>query len=113
MQSRRLHEGRVNRVSLLGVLAGGVTLTASCMHVPGESSLLVATVKRDGDRCRVSVEGEQLTSGQLESMARGAKKRRAIVIYDTDTPYKCVGATVYSLQRGGVAVVDLAMWDGR
>ena len=103
----------MNKLFLLGALTGGAALLAACVQLREREPPLVVNVKRDGDGCRVTVEGERVTSDRLLEIGRGAARRRAIIVYakDDDTPYKCIGGAIYTLQRAGLATVDAAMLD--
>ena len=106
-----MHDGGVDKVFLLGLLTVGAGLLTSCVQLHERAPPLVVAVKRDGDGCRVTVNGERVTSGRLLEMGRSATRRRAIVLYVRDTPYKCIGGAVYTLQHAGLVNVDMAMWD--
>ena len=97
---------------LIGLLVGGAALLAACVRVERGGPPLVVSVKRDGDGCRVMVEGEAVTSDRLTDIGRSAKARRAIVLHDKDTPFKCIGGAVLTLQRAGLDRIHVAMWDG-
>jgi hypothetical protein len=58
------------------------------------------------------VSGERVSSDRLVEIARPQWRRRAVVIYDNGTPFKCVGATVSALQRAGLTKIDAVIWDG-
>ncbi len=98
---------------LLGaVLIGAAVLAASCIHrSPGEPPLVV-NVRRDGQGCRVSVEGDQVPSERLLEIARTSGKRRGIVVFEKDTPYRCIGGAIFTLQRAGLSPVEAVVWDG-
>lgn len=102
----------MNKPPLYGTLACCAVLLTSCMQLERGAPPLVVNVKRDGEACRVTVEGERVTSDRLLEIGRSATKRRSIVLYDKDTPYKCIGGAIFTLQRAGLTTVDAAMWDG-
>lgn len=102
-------EGVNNRVLLW--VAGGAALLASCVATRTLGPPLVVSVKREGDGCQVSVQGERVTSDRLLEIGRAAAKRPGIVVYAKDAPYKCVGGAVFTLQRAGMMSVQVAMWD--
>ena len=101
----------MNKLLLFGVLTGVAALLASCVYSRDREPPLVVSVRGYGDGCRVTVEGEQVTNDRLLDIGRGATRRTGIVVYGRGTPYKCVGGTVFTLQRAGLATIDAAMWD--
>ena len=103
----------MNKLLLFGALAGGAALLAACIHLREPELPIVVSVKRDGEGCRFTVEGQRATIDRLLLIGRGATKRRAIIVHDKDTPFKCIGWAVYTLQRAGVAKVHVALWDDR
>jgi hypothetical protein len=102
----------MRKLLLLGVVSAGADFLAACVQTRQSSPALVISAKRDGDGCRVTVEGERVTSERLLEIGRSSPRRRAIVIYDKDTPYKCIGGAVFTLQRAGLASVEAVMWGG-
>jgi hypothetical protein len=101
----------MKRLFLLGTLTGAGLLLASCIGFRERKPPLVVNVKRDGDGCYVTVGGERVTSDQLKEIARNSVSRRGIVVYDRDTPYRCIGGAIYTLQLGGLTPVDAAEWN--
>ena len=85
---------------------------SACISVQSGTPI-VLSVKAEGDGCRVTVDGARMTSDQLLTLGRGSPNRRAIVLYDKSTPYKCTGAAIVTLQRAGLVSVEAAMWDDR
>ena len=61
----------------------------------------------DGKQCGARLEGRMLDEAQLsKSAAKWARKKRQVrIVFDEDTPYRCIGATLYTLQRNGVAIL--------
>ena len=59
---------------------------------------------RDGSRfgCRAEVAGKALTEEALLAAARGWRERGARVVGTPETPYKCLGGTIFILQRAGI-----------
>ena len=106
-----MHNAGVKKLALFGVIVEAALL-ASCASLRRDEPLLVVTAQRDGDGCLILVDGERVTSDLLLEVAGKAKKRRAIVLYDKNTPYKCIGGSIFTLQRAGIAPVDAAMWAG-
>jgi hypothetical protein len=68
-------------------------------------------VKGEANGCRAMVEGKRVTSEELFGLARRDFHRRGVIVYDKSTPYECIGATIFTLQRAGLMLVEAAMWD--
>ena len=86
-------------------------MLAACVHTQSYTEPLVVSVKRDREQCRVTVNGERMTSETLLELGRRAPNRRGIVLYNKETPYQCTGAAIVTLQRAGLAYVESAMCD--
>lgn len=106
--------------NLARLLSAGLPTLAGCIQLGGGQSPLLVNVKGNADECRVTVARDiaqasnftRVSQPQLVDIARHAKSRRAIVVSDLHAPYKCIGATIITLQQAGLKV-DLAAWDGR
>jgi hypothetical protein len=96
-----------------GLLVRGTMPLTACIQVQSGAPPLVVIAGGQGEGCRVTVNGERVTGDQLLALGRRAPGRRGIVLYDKDTPYKCTGAAIITLQRAGLTSVDSAMWDDR
>lgn len=107
-----IHHARMKKLLLASALFGAAALLTSCLPLRLSGPPLVVSVTRDGEGCRVTVAGEQVTSDRLLEIGRSARSRRGIVLYDRDTPYKCIGGAIFTLQRAGLASFESAMWDG-
>ena len=59
----------------------------------------------------MTVNGKRVTSDQLIELGRRVHDRRGIVLYDKNTPYKCTGSALVTLQGAGLTFVEAAMWD--
>ncbi|WP_106639865.1 hypothetical protein [Allosphingosinicella vermicomposti] len=101
----------MNRLLLATTLAGSAALLGSCVRTAPAGVPLVVSAKRDGEGCLIIIEGERASSERLLEIGRATNKTRAIVIYFKDTPYKCLGGAIFTLQRAGIAFVDAAMAD--
>jgi len=97
-------------VVAVGIIGSGL-LFATSVGSRSYKPPLVVSVSLDGAACRVVVSGERVTSERLNELGRPASKRRAIVIYDKETPFKCVGSAIYALQRAGLTRIDAVIWD--
>ena len=91
----------------------GLTSLCGCVDVQPGTPALVVSVRTEANNCRATVDGKRVTTEELLGIARGDPRRRGIVLYDKDTPYKCVGATIITLQHAGLMFVEAAMWDDR
>lgn len=94
----------------IGLASSGVLLATHAWSHPHESPLVVS-VSPERDGCQFVISGERITSDRLVILARSARKRRGIVIYDKDTPYRCIGSAIYALQSAGLAQIDAVLWD--
>lgn len=102
----------MGKLLIFVALAAGVALLSACVQLRQASPPLVVSAKRDGDGCRIMVDGEQVTSERLLEIGRNSGRRRAIVIFPKETPYRCIGGTIFTLQRAGLAPVEAVMWEG-
>lgn len=92
-------------------LLAAVSLLGACASVGEQTSPVLVNVSNDAQGCRVRVDAERVSVERLLQVGRRSLGRKAIVVYAKDTPYKCVGMTIYTLQRAGLASVEVAMWD--
>ena len=58
----------------------------------------------DGTSCGVCVDGAQVTQEELDRRARkwAAEKRAVAIVNSQDTPYRCIGGTIFNLQAAGL-----------
>jgi hypothetical protein len=105
---------------IIAILAAAIALPG-CVQFGSNQPPLVVNVKSESESCRVTVEREpfaqpldfiRVSQAQLLDIGRQTKARRAIVIYDVNVPYKCIGAAIVTLQEAGLTV-DAAVWDSR
>lgn len=88
-------------------------ILASCTNARSFEAPLVLSVQGKPEGCRVIYERREVTGEELLAIARGyAGAKRGVVIYNVDTPYRCIGGAIYTLQRGGLASVDAVLWEG-
>lgn len=102
----------MRKLPIIGVMLGCGALLAACVSIRLNEPPLVVSVSRDGETCRIVVSGERVTSDRLFEIARPSWKRRVVVIYDRETPFKCVGGTIWTLQGAGLTKIDAVIWDG-
>lgn len=84
-----------------------VTLSVStvmgCAAQP-TSTPFVIVVRGDGAACTTTVAGREVTQDELRSIGQQASERTRIAQIKTDmaqTPYRCIGGTIYRLQGVG------------
>ena len=97
--------GKKSGIILTFVLAGCVSHSA--LEPP-----LVANVSAEGEACRVTVDGRRVSQKELLDIARSSPGRRGIIVFAVNTPYKCIGAAIITIQEAGVQSVDAAPWNG-
>jgi hypothetical protein len=76
------------------LLLGSAIATISIASRAGSQAndvYLVANVQRDGDGCRITVDGKQVTSDALLQLVGAGKYHRGIVVSRRDVTYKCIG----------------------
>lgn len=59
----------------------------------------------DTAACHIEWDGRSLTLDELLVVARSWRGRTAHIEAGIDTPYKCIGSVIYTLQRAGVRKV--------
>ena len=75
----------------------------------GSPQPYVVVVRGPPDACSVEVAGRKLTMDELLKAAQTEvrKGRRALILSDmNDTPYRCIGGVIYTLQMAGFDKVD-------
>jgi hypothetical protein len=102
------------------ILLPALTLSG-CVQLGYRDPPLIVNIRANGEECRVSAARPSSTQPpvfttvhqpELLAMAVREKARRAIVVYDLNAPYKCLGAAIITMQQAG-KMVDLAAWDSR
>ncbi|WP_294253748.1 hypothetical protein [uncultured Sphingomonas sp.] len=92
-------------------------LTLALLHLPEAGSQpYVVIVRGSGDACFAEVAGQKLTMDQLRTVAKpeARKGRKArIVSALKNTPYRCLGGVIYTLQTAGFEQVDFDQRDKR
>ncbi|MCJ8158135.1 biopolymer transporter ExbD [Sphingomonas sp. LaA6.9] len=85
-------------IALSVIVFGG----AGCAHSAQETPFDVA-VEAPASSCSVKVDGQAITMDELLAVARkGAlRSRRARIDANEDTPYRCVGGAIFTLQMAG------------
>jgi hypothetical protein len=105
--------------SVLALCTALLALGGCVQSMSGASSPIVVNVKSVADGCRVTVARDpssyplnfvRVDQAHLLQMGREAKGRRAIVAFDMNAEYKCIGAAIITMQQAGLRV-DLAPWD--
>jgi hypothetical protein len=65
---------------------------------------LLVTARRHGEACRIIAAGRRVTSDQFTHLAERWPSRRAVFRMQQDTPYRCVGGVIFTLQRFGYQI---------
>lgn len=76
---------------------------AGCATRPTSAPFVIA-VRGAGPDCTTTVAGRQVTADELRTIGRQKSKRTQIAQIETDmaqTPYRCIGGTIYRLQEVG------------
>jgi hypothetical protein len=94
-----------------GTILFGLVLS-SCVPATSGQPPLVANVTAAGQACRVTVDGQRVTQKQLLDIARRAPGRHGIIVFALNTPYKCIGAAIITMQEAGLQSVEAAPWTG-
>jgi hypothetical protein len=95
----------------LPIVLAGLALS-SCVARGSGQAPLVANVAPEGDGCRVTVDEQRVTQRQLLDIARRSPGRHGIVVFARNSPYKCIGAAIFTMQQAGLQSVDAASWNG-
>lgn len=102
----------MRRLVTFGLVAVFTVIVASTAQARLNQFPFVVNVIKTGETCRATVEGEDVTSDRLLQLGRASARRRAIIVFNRGTVYRCIGGAIYTLQRAGFAQVDIAQWDG-
>jgi hypothetical protein len=70
---------------------------------------IILHVARGADACRIDYNGRQLTDDQLLVLARSWRGRGVRIEGERNTPYKCIGGTLFTVQRAGVKDVGFSV----
>jgi hypothetical protein len=82
----------------------------SCTPEPKGAPLIVEAGA--GSECYISVDHKPVTSRKLLKIASGGSYTWAIVRMHRDAPYKCVGATIITLQQAGFTTIKTEVLPG-
>lgn len=88
------------------------TALIACVLLPACVSRppLLVDVSRDGEEgCIVRVDQRQLGSEELLEYARTRRGGKAIVRADQDSPWRCIGGAIFTLQRSGLRILDVTV----
>ena len=88
-------------VALMFVIVPGCSSTAN-------GAPFLVSVNGSAKPCALAVAGQATTTDQLLDIARRevSKGRVAKVIGYSETPYRCIGGVIYTLQRAGFTKVE-------
>lgn len=73
----------------------------------GGPQSLVVKIQQVNDACYVTLDGLNVTFDALKERAKRERHRPAVIVYDKDAPYKCIGAAIITLQEAGVMRIDV------
>lgn len=90
---------------VLSVISVGALVLSCVAARPKGQPLIVDAYEGDGG-CVIVVNGERVDSARLLAVASAWPSRQGIVRMKKDTPYRCVGGVVFTLQRAGVVKVQ-------
>lgn len=99
------------------VRGGALVAVALLIGCAARSPPLSVQVSRAGDGCSVEVGGRRFAypteiGEKLLTFVQAWPNRRAVLNLMGDTPYRCVGGTIFTLQRAGFQKIDMLV-DGR
>lgn len=80
-----------------------VSTVAGCATRPTSAPFVIA-VRGVGPDCTTTVGGRQVTADELRTIGQQESKRTQVAQIETDmaqTPYRCIGGTIYRLQEAG------------
>lgn len=82
-------------------------MVAGCSSTTQEAPFLVS-VEGPAKPCAIAVGGNAVTTDQLLDIARRevSKGKAARVMGGNETPYRCIGGVIYTLQRAGFTKVE-------
>ena len=81
-----------------------------CAHSAREAPFRVV-VRGPAATCSITVNGRVVTKEELLAIARKKVKstrRASIHVEARETPYRCIGGTIYTLQTAGFGYLDFA-----
>src|ERR1700684_4537238 len=69
---------------------------------------VIVHVVSEAGACRLELDGRPVTQDQLLGAAHSWRRRVVRVEYGMNTSYKCIGGTLFTVQRAGVKKVGIA-----
>lgn len=93
------------RTCLQFVALAGSALAAGCTKEPAPQPPIAVPVGFEGGRCVALIDGRRVSEAELQMAARAWRGREVSIRNAPDTPYKCIGAVIFGLQRAGVKSV--------
>jgi len=85
---------------------------SGCVQTSLGQPPLVANVSAVGEECRVTVDGQLVSQKQLLDISRRSAGRHGIIVFALNTPYKCIGTAIITMQEAGLQSVQAAAWNG-
>ncbi|MEN2747779.1 hypothetical protein [Sphingomonas sp. T9W2] len=95
------HSVRTFRNLLVAIMLAS---TGSGCVTRAPSTPFIITVRGAGAECATTVGGRQVTADELRTIGQQESKRTQVAQIETDmaqTPYRCIGGTIYRLQEAG------------
>ncbi len=89
---------------LLSATLAVLLVASGCVHRDAGSQIVIF-VAREAEGCAIRVNDRQVSSDELSAALRAWPNRRAILRYDADAPYRCIGGAIFLLQREHYRVV--------
>jgi hypothetical protein len=89
---------------LLSATLAVLLVPSACAHRDAGSPITIAVARGD-EGCTIRVNDRQVSSDELSVALRAWPNRRAILQYQMDTPYRCIGGAIFLLQRERYRVV--------
>ena len=90
-----------SRSSITVALLSGPAISCTA---PATNAPFDVIIRGPATSCSIEVEGREVTPGELFEIAETAAQSRRRAHIDADmeqTPYRCLGGAIYTLQRAG------------
>jgi hypothetical protein len=96
---------------LYPIAFAALTITLNGCSNASDSAPLEVVVRGPASACTIEIGGRKLTPDELLAIGRAQAKsgRQAHIVSDmANTPYRCIGGAIFTLQRAGFKDVDFA-----
>ena len=88
-------------------------LCSFCLSACGQTPPLQVDASGRGQDCSLRLNGVELSRDALRldrlQAMRANHGNKAVVDFDLETPYRCIGGVIFDLQRAGFQVVALTV----